>query len=46
MGGVIDQGASTSQQVAIFPEDRQAPELDCDIVQIRLSGLRLQRPRQ
>ena len=43
---VIDQGASTPQQVAIFPEDRQAPELDCDIVQVRLSGLRLQRPRQ
>ena len=43
---VIDQGASTPQQVAIFPEDRQAPELDCDVVQVRLSGLRLQRPRQ
>jgi hypothetical protein len=28
-------------QMAIFPEDRQAPELDCAVVQVRL-----ERPRQ
>ncbi len=43
---VIDQGASTPQQVAIFPEDRQAPELDCDVVQVKLSELQLKRARQ
>jgi transposase len=33
-------------QVAIFPDDRAAPELDCEVVQIRLSELSLHRPRQ
>lgn len=32
--------------VALFPEDRPAPELDCEVVQIRLAELRLHRPRQ
>ncbi len=35
-----------ASQVAIFPDDRQVPELDCEVVQIRLSELSLQRPRQ
>jgi hypothetical protein len=35
-----------SKQIAIFPEDREAPALDCDIVQVKLSGLQLKRPRQ
>lgn len=35
-----------SRQIAIFPEDREAPALDCDVVQVRLSGLQLKRPRQ
>jgi hypothetical protein len=34
------------RQVAIFPDDRQVPELDCEVVQIRLRGLSLHRPRQ
>jgi hypothetical protein len=34
------------QQVAIFPDDRPAPRLDCEVVQIRLSELSLHRPRQ
>ena len=33
-------------QIALFPEDRAAPVLDCDVVSIRLSGPRLRRPRQ
>jgi hypothetical protein len=33
-------------QVALFPDDRPAPELDCEVVQIRLSELSLHRPRQ
>ena len=35
-----------AQQVAIFPDDRAAPALDCEVVQIRLSELSLHRPRQ
>jgi len=33
-------------QMAIFPDDRAAPELDCEVVQIRLSELSLHSPRQ
>src|SRR3954454_23747027 len=33
-------------QIALFPEDRTPPALECDVVQVRLSGLRLHRPRQ
>ena len=29
-----------------FPEDREAPELDCEVVQVRLSELTLHAPRQ
>ena len=36
----------TGKQIALFPEDRAAPVLDCDVVHVRLSGLRLRRPRQ
>jgi transposase len=39
-----DGGEST--QIALFPEDRVAPVLDCDVVSIRLSAMRLRRPRQ
>ena len=39
-----DDGAPS--QVAIFPDDRTAPELDCEVVQIRLRELSLHRPRQ
>lgn len=43
---VVDEDQDASTQVALFPEDRSAPPLDCDVVQVRLSGLRLHRPRQ
>ncbi len=43
---VLDEDQNTSAQVALFPEDRSAPALDCDVVQVRLSGLKLHRPRQ
>jgi hypothetical protein len=39
-----DEGAA--RQVAIFPDDRPAPELACEVVQIRVSELSLHRPRQ
>jgi len=42
---VFDEGGQ-AKQIALFPEDRVAPVLDCDVVSIRLSGMRLRRPRQ
>ena len=39
-------GGGQARQLALFPEDRAAPALDCDVVHVRLSGLRLRRPRQ
>src|SRR5271168_323573 len=42
---VFDEGGQ-STQIALFPEDRVAPVLDCDVVSIRLSQMRLRRPRQ
>jgi hypothetical protein len=43
---VLDEDEGAPTQVALFPEDRTAPTLDCDVVQVRLSGLQLHRPRQ
>ena len=42
----VVEGASRSRQVALFPEDREAPELDCEVVQVRLKDLTLHDPRQ
>ena len=42
----FDESCVRAKQIALFPEDRSAPALDCDVVQVRLSGLRLRRPRQ
>jgi len=43
---VVQEGQRKPRQVAIFPEDRQTPDLDCDVVQVKLSELQLKRPRQ
>ena len=43
---VLEAGSRSATQMAIFPEDRPAPELDCAVVQVRLDQLRLERPRQ
>ena len=43
---VIEEGQARPTQMAIFPEDRTAPALDCDVVQIKLSELQLHHPRQ
>jgi Transposase DDE domain len=43
---VFQEGQTQSTQLAIFPEDRALPVLDCDIVRIRLRELQLHRPRQ
>jgi transposase len=42
----FDETSPDRRQIALFPEDRVAPALDCDVVHVRLSGLRLRRPRQ
>jgi hypothetical protein len=42
----FDEGGQQARQIALFPEDRPAPALACDVVHVRLSGLRLRRPRQ
>lgn len=43
---VLEHGQEQPTQVAIFPHDRQAPALDCNVVQIRLNGLQVHHPRQ
>jgi len=42
----LDANSPDRRQIALFPEDRTAPALDCDVVHVKLSGLRLRRPRQ
>lgn len=41
----FDNGGG-AKQIALFPEDRVAPALPCDVVSIRPAGMRLRRPRQ
>ncbi len=42
----FDEDSRCARQIALFPEDRTAPALDCDVVHVRLNELRLCRPRQ
>jgi len=42
----FEEAGQQPRQVALFPEDRTAPGLDCEVVHVRLAGLRLRRPRQ
>jgi hypothetical protein len=43
---VLEQGSSCPQPVALFPEDRPAPDLEHEVVQVKLSELELKHPRQ
>jgi Transposase DDE domain len=43
---VIDERDGQSRQMALFPSDRTPPLSEVDALQVRLSGLRLSRPRQ
>jgi len=43
---VLDQENASARQVALFSADRPAPELDCEVVQLRLSELSVHHPRQ
>jgi len=43
---VFDAESARSQQMALFADDRPAPELAMEVVQVRLSELSLSHPRQ
>src|SRR5437588_511745 len=43
---VFEEPQGEWRQVALFPEDRQAPELAHEVVHVRLSELQVKRPRQ
>jgi transposase len=43
---VFDEGGEQPTQLALFPEDRVAPLLACEVVQVKLNQLQLRRPRQ
>jgi transposase len=43
---VVSDNPVDTRQVALFPEDRAAPSLTCDVVHVKLNGLKLRRPRQ
>jgi Transposase DDE domain len=43
---VIDETSGETRRLALFPEDKNIVALDADMVQVRLSQMRLCRPRQ
>ena len=43
---VFADGGGRPAQFALFPADREAPVLDCEVVQVRLDALELRKPRQ
>ena len=42
----FDEDRVELAQIALFPEDRPAPQLACAVVQVKLSGLQLRHARQ
>ena len=40
------EGKSRSRQMALFPEDREAPALGCEVVRIAVKDVELRDPRQ
>ena len=40
------QTDTCAKQMALFPTDRKAPELDCEVVLVKLNELRLHHPCQ
>lgn len=43
---VIDEASGECRQLSLIPEDRAVSEREVDALQVRLSALRLERPRQ
>ena len=42
----VVEGKSRSRQMALFPEDREAPALNCEVVRINIAEVALHEPRQ
>ena len=42
----VVEGKSRSRRMALFPNDRDAPALDCEVVRINVSEVSLHDPRQ
>ena len=42
----VVEGKSRSRQMALFPEDREAPALTCEVVKINVAEVSLHEPRQ
>ena len=42
----VVEGKSGSRQMALFPEDREAPALNCEVVKINVADVALHDPRQ
>ena len=42
----VVEGKSRSRQMALFPEDREAPALNCEVVKINVAEVALHEPRQ
>ena len=42
----VVEGRSRARQMALFPEDREAPALACEVVKIDVSKVSLHEPRQ
>ena len=40
------EGDENSKQLALFPEDREAPDLACEVVRVVVKDLSVHRPRQ
>ena len=43
---VVEGAAGKTSQMAIFPEDRIAPPMPCEVAQVRVKDMRLVRLRQ
>ena len=43
---VLSQGRSQARSIALFPEDRAAPDVEHEVVRVKLSELTLARARQ
>jgi len=43
---VFDDVRAAAAQIALFPEERAVPQLECEVVQVRLNELQLRHPRQ
>ena len=43
---VWEMGKDQGQQIALFPQDREAPELEHEVVHVRLDQIRIQQARQ